>query len=146
MLSVTFPQYCPGRAYIILDDDAPLMDSHKTILLLRLFLILLCGRDRSDASAAQLPSSSPSREGVGPRPNRSEVAPRTDRRPVSGERPSIVAFGNSLTAGLGVPPDQSYPGAPATDVGRSGLCLSSRECGGQWRDDGRRSPKESPGF
>jgi acyl-CoA thioesterase-1 len=30
-------------------------------------------------------------------------------RPISAESPSIVAFGNSLTAGLGVSPDQSYP-------------------------------------
>jgi len=61
-----------------------------------LFLILPCGFDRSDATASQLPSSSPLRKAVEP-------------KPVSAERPSIVAFGNSLTAGLGVPPDQSYP-------------------------------------
>jgi acyl-CoA thioesterase-1 len=61
-----------------------------------LFLILLCWYDRSDASASQLPPSNPSREAVGP-------------KPVSAERPSIVAFGDSLTAGLGVRQDESYP-------------------------------------
>ena len=61
-----------------------------------LLLILLCGYDRSDATAAQLPPSNSPREGVG-------------SGPISAERPSIVAFGNSLTAGLGVRPDQSYP-------------------------------------
>ena len=61
-----------------------------------LLLILLCGYDRSDATAAQLPPSNSPREGVG-------------SGPISAERPSIVAFGDSLTAGLGVPPDQSYP-------------------------------------
>jgi acyl-CoA thioesterase-1 len=61
-----------------------------------LLLILLCGYDRSDATAAQLPPSNPPREGAG-------------SGPILAERPSIVAFGDSLTAGLGVPPDQSYP-------------------------------------
>ena len=61
-----------------------------------LLLILLCGYDRSDATAAQLLPSNPPREGMG-------------SGPVFAERPSIVAFGNSLTAGLGVRPDQSYP-------------------------------------
>jgi acyl-CoA thioesterase-1 len=42
---------------------------------------------------------------------RNHVATLPDRpkRPESAERPRIVAFGNSLTAGLGVPSDQSYP-------------------------------------
>jgi len=59
-------------------------------------LMLLCGYDRANATTSQSPSSSPPREAVGP-------------RPVSAERPSIVAFGDSLTAGLGVRQDESYP-------------------------------------
>jgi len=35
--------------------------------------------------------------------------PDRPKKPDSAERPRIVAFGNSLTAGLGVSPDQSYP-------------------------------------
>ncbi len=61
-----------------------------------LFLILLCGYARSDATASQLPSSTPPREAVG-------------SGSISGECPSIVAFGDSLTAGLGVRQDESYP-------------------------------------
>ncbi|MBI3806599.1 MAG: arylesterase [Nitrospirae bacterium] len=68
----------------------------KLFSCLCLSLILLCGYDRTNATAAPSPSSAPPREGAGP-------------RPISAERPSIVAFGNSLTAGLGVRPDQSYP-------------------------------------
>ena len=68
----------------------------KLFSCLCLSLILLCGYDLARASTSPPPSASPPREGVGP-------------GPVSAERPRIVAFGNSLTAGLGVPPDQSYP-------------------------------------
>jgi acyl-CoA thioesterase-1 len=68
----------------------------KLFSCLCLSLILLCGYDLGSATAAQSPSSRPPREAVG-------------SGSVSAERPSIVAFGNSLTAGLGVRPDQSYP-------------------------------------
>jgi len=68
----------------------------KLFSCLWLSLILLCGYDLPRASATPPPSSSSPHDGVGP-------------GPVSAERPRIVAFGNSLTAGLGVPPDESYP-------------------------------------
>ena len=54
----------------------------KLFSCLCLSLILLCGYDLAPATTSPPPSSSP---------------------------PRIVAFGNSLTAGLGVSPDQSYP-------------------------------------
>ena len=82
----------------------------KLFSCLCLSFILLCGYDRGSAPASPPPSSSPQHEGVGPR-LRTEVTAQQDRpkRPVPAERPRIVAFGNSLTSGLGVPQDQSYP-------------------------------------
>ena len=68
----------------------------KLFSCLCLSFILFCVYDRGSAPASPPASSSPPREGVG-------------SRPLSTERPRIVAFGNSLTAGLGVPQDQSYP-------------------------------------
>jgi acyl-CoA thioesterase-1 len=49
-------------------------------------MVILCGYDHATAASSSLANP-----------------------PLSDERPCIVAFGNSLTAGLGVPPDQSYP-------------------------------------
>jgi acyl-CoA thioesterase-1 len=75
-----------------------------------LSLILLCGYERGSGSAAPPPLPSPPHEGVGPGLGTKVTAPPDQPiRPVSGERPRIVAFGNSLTSGLGVPPNQSYP-------------------------------------
>jgi acyl-CoA thioesterase-1 len=75
-----------------------------------LSLFLLCGYDRGGAPAAASPLASPPHEGVGPGLGTDVTAPPgRPKLPVSGERPCIVAFGNSLTAGLGVAPDQSYP-------------------------------------
>ncbi len=68
----------------------------KLFSCLSLSLILLCGYDRSNVTASQSPSVGPPSEGVRP-------------GSVSAERPSIVAFGDSLTAGLGVRQDESYP-------------------------------------
>ena len=53
--------------------------------------ILLFGYDCESAPAAPLSSSS------------------SRKIQIPAERPTIVAFGNSLTAGLGVAPDESYP-------------------------------------
>jgi acyl-CoA thioesterase-1 len=68
----------------------------KLFSCLCLSFILLCGYDHGRVLAAPTPLSSPLGEGMG-------------SKPISTERPRIVAFGNSLTAGLGVPQDQSYP-------------------------------------
>ncbi len=82
----------------------------KLFSCLCLSLIALCGCDRGGASSSPPPSSSPPREGIGPRLETEVTAqPGQPKTQVSAERPRIVAFGNSLTAGLGVSPDQSYP-------------------------------------
>jgi acyl-CoA thioesterase-1 len=73
-------------------------------------LIFLCGYERGSAPAAAPPLASPPREGVSQQPGINVTAPPDrPKKPDSAERPRIVAFGNSLTAGLGVRPDQSYP-------------------------------------
>jgi len=82
----------------------------KLFFCLCLFLILVCGDDRGGALAAQSPLSSPPNEGAGLKPGtKTNVPPVQAKKPLSAERLRIVAFGNSLTAGLGVRPDQSYP-------------------------------------
>jgi acyl-CoA thioesterase I len=82
----------------------------KLFFCLCLALFLLSVYARISAPAAQSPSSSSPLGGAGSQPESKTTVP-SDRpkRSVSGERPRIVAFGNSLTAGLGVSPDQSYP-------------------------------------
>ena len=75
-----------------------------------LLMIVSHGYDGSHVFATPLPSSGSSHDGAGPHQNVDVTAkPARPKKPVSTERPRIVAFGNSLTAGLGVPRDQSYP-------------------------------------
>ncbi len=82
----------------------------KLLFCLCLSLIVPYGNDCGNASSSPPPSSGSPRDGVGPRLEIDAPAqpgrPKTDR---SDERPRIVAFGNSLTAGLGVAPAESYP-------------------------------------
>ncbi|MGH7220126.1 MAG: GDSL-type esterase/lipase family protein, partial [Nitrospiraceae bacterium] len=82
----------------------------KLFSYLCLSFILICGYDLARASASPAPSSNPPREGMESRLGTEvTVQPGRTKKPISDERPRIVAFGNSLTAGLGVPQDQSYP-------------------------------------
>ena len=75
-----------------------------------LLILLLIGCNQEPPSPANTPSASPPRDGIGQRlgtdvtaqPGRSSIQP-------SAEQPRIVAFGNSLTAGLGVGSDEAYP-------------------------------------
>jgi acyl-CoA thioesterase I len=82
----------------------------KLLSCLCLSLIALCGCDRGSAPSPPPPSSSPPRDGFGQRLGIDVTAqPGRPKTQVSAERPRIVAFGNSLTSGLGVAPDESYP-------------------------------------
>jgi acyl-CoA thioesterase-1 len=82
----------------------------KQLFCLCFFLIVPYGYDCVMASTSPSLSSNPPRSGIAARLE-TEVAAQPGRREVHGsaERPRIVAFGNSLTAGLGVAPTESYP-------------------------------------
>ena len=81
----------------------------KLLSCLCISLIVLSGCDRGGTSSPP-PSSSPPRDGFGQRLGTDVTAqPGRPKAQVSVERPRIVAFGNSLTAGLGVTLDESYP-------------------------------------
>lgn len=89
---------------------------HRLRILTKLFsclclpLITLCACDRGSAPSSPPPSSSPPRDGVGQRLGIDVTTqPGRPKTQVSAERPRIVAFGNSLTAGLGVAQEESYP-------------------------------------
>ena len=75
-----------------------------------LSLTLLLGYESGLASSFPPLSSGSPRDGVGPGLQIDVTAqPGRSKSHGSAERPRIVAFGNSLTAGLGVAPAQSYP-------------------------------------
>lgn len=82
----------------------------KLLSCLCLSLITLCACDRGGGTTSPPPPSSPPRDGVGQRLGIDVTAqPGRPKTQVSAGHPRIVAFGNSLTAGLGVAPDASYP-------------------------------------
>jgi acyl-CoA thioesterase I len=75
-----------------------------------LCLILFYGSGFGKASAFPPPFSGSPRDGVEQGLEITVTAqPGRSKSQASAERPRILAFGNSLTAGLGVPPAQSYP-------------------------------------
>lgn len=81
--------------------------------LLAAFAFIL-GCDRSPEPPLRAPSSPTAqdlpREGIGARGGTDVTGqPGRSRRQPSDDRPTIVAFGDSLTAGLGVSPEASYP-------------------------------------
>ena len=82
----------------------------KLSLYFCLSLIVSYGETLSHASSFPLSSSIPPHEGIGTNPA-IDVAAQPGRPELHGSaaRPRIVAFGNSLTAGLGVAPTESYP-------------------------------------
>ena len=89
---------------------------HRSRILIRLSsylclsLSVLCSCDQSNAPSSPPPAGSPPRDGFGQRLGTDVTAqPGRPKTQVSAKRPRIVAFGNSLTAGLGVAPDKSYP-------------------------------------
>ena len=66
-----------------------------------------CEQSTSDLSSS---SSQAPRDGIGQRLGTDVTAqPGLARDPAREELPKIVAFGNSLTAGAGIPADESYP-------------------------------------
>ena len=70
----------------------------------------ILGCDRSPEPSASPTVQDLPREGIGARAGTDVTGqPGSSRRPLSDDRPTIVAFGDSLTAGLGVSPGASYP-------------------------------------
>ena len=81
----------------------------KLLFCLSLSLIIPFSCDLVNASSSPPPSSL-LRDSVGARLGSDVTAqPGRPKTHGSAERPRIVAFGNSLTAGLGVAPTESYP-------------------------------------
>jgi acyl-CoA thioesterase I len=75
-----------------------------------LSLVIVFGCDQGAPPPSAPPSSSPPRDGFGQRFGTDVTSqPGRSRTPPSPERPRIVAFGDSLTAGLGVSTEESYP-------------------------------------
>ena len=75
-------------------------------------LILGCDRSPDPSARVTSPPAGPDlpREGIGVRAGTDVTGqPGRSKGPAPDDRPVIVAFGDSLTAGLGISPDASYP-------------------------------------
>ncbi|MBX3345766.1 MAG: arylesterase [Nitrospira sp.] len=90
-------------------DHSPIALRLQTSCFAALLIIGLCGCDPSTTPTSP---SSPT-TGSTPQPAPGEAPPQTSSAstppPHADDRLKIVAFGDSLTAGLGVAPDQTYP-------------------------------------
>jgi len=80
-------------------------DPKQSCSLVALSLVVLIFLAGCEAQEPSLPVDTPQQNGS---VDSADTSP-SDPSNSTTAKPRIVAFGNSLTAGLGVPPDQSYP-------------------------------------
>jgi acyl-CoA thioesterase-1 len=85
-----------------------------------LFCLTMLGCDtREDSSVGNVDSQGKASQVI-PIQDKVRLSPQQERSK-SKDLPRIVAFGDSLTAGLGVPPDDAYPGQLARWIREQGL-------------------------
>ncbi|GJL80354.1 MAG: hypothetical protein NPINA01_33430 [Nitrospinaceae bacterium] len=93
------------------------LDCHRFLMFMIPILCAVCmvfsGCDTADEQTLQSPTPFSSVETSQQRTDSASVATTRsltqETHSMENERPRIVAFGDSLTAGLGVPPEESYP-------------------------------------
>lgn len=103
------------------------LKSRSLCFLLALLMPNLWGCEQAPSEPA--PSSQPPapvperpRDGISPRlGNDVTMQPGLARGPLREDLPRIVAFGNSLTAGAGIPPEKSYPSQLQRRLDESGF-------------------------
>ena len=94
----------------------------RSLSVLSLSLLLGCGKSQSSAPAlSSLHSDAP----AAPKVADSSAAPAN----IQDARPIIVAFGDSLTAGFGTDPGQSYPDALQKDLDAQGYAYRVANAG-----------------
>jgi acyl-CoA thioesterase-1 len=88
-------------------------------------ILLLLGCEQAPTTAPAPPTQAPPRDGFGQRLGTDVTAqPGRGGTPAAIERPVIVAFGDSLTAGLGVSMEDSYPAQLQRRLDQAGLSYS----------------------
>ncbi len=85
-------------------------ETHRSPVLTYLLVLILAGCNQEPSVTTSAPPANPPKDGIGQRLGTDVTAQpgRSNRSPVS-QQPRIVAFGNSLTAGLGVSSHEAYP-------------------------------------